>query len=45
MSEMSLTRNMILDLADAYEVSNESFNIYDQNIIIHLVDVSNIWDS
>ena len=37
-----LMRNMKLDLADAYQVSNQSFNICDQNITIHPKDVSNI---
>ena len=42
MPETCLRRNMILDLVDAYQVSNQSFNICDQNITIHLEDVSNI---
>jgi len=42
MPETCLRRNMILDLADAYQVSNQSFNICDQSIIIHPGDVSNI---
>ena len=42
MPEMCHMRNMILDLADAYQVSNQRFNICDQNITIHPEDVSNI---
>jgi hypothetical protein len=42
MPETCLMRNMILDFADAYQASNQSFNICDQNITIHPEDVSSI---
>ncbi|KAG0515261.1 hypothetical protein BDA96_10G263200 [Sorghum bicolor] len=42
MPETCLRRNMILELANTNQVSNQSFNICDQYITINLEDVSNI---